>query len=220
MPHSVHRLTAHSLSLWLSLCHSLAPRHCLQLHLSQDSLYCSSYSAAAYLSSIGFDRSKKVRWLLRASGRLLLHAAQKGTHPRRAAPRLQVYVVGEQGIKDELAAVGISASGGPADNDKRCSFSNEMQHDAAVRAGRLRRQQRLGSRRLRPHDRATAATRSCLRDDREQSLSRRQARLDVPHALTGEMVAALLCVRALPGPQVGAVVCGVDPGLNYFKIKV
>eukprot|EP00878_Enallax_costatus_P003473 GHUV01003686.1.p1 GENE.GHUV01003686.1~~GHUV01003686.1.p1 ORF type:complete len:326 (+),score=73.40 GHUV01003686.1:386-1363(+) len=84
-----------------------------------DDIYCSSYSAAAYLNSVGFDRGKKA------------------------------YVVGEQGIIDELAAVGIAAFGGPHDNDKRCSFSQEMIHD----------------------------------------------------------------------PQVGAVVCGVDPGLSYYKIQ-
>eukprot|EP00775_Hariotina_reticulata_P013377 gene13377-13504_t len=84
-----------------------------------DEIYCSSYCAAAYLDSIGFDRSNKA------------------------------YVVGEVGIMDELAAVGIKSFGGPSDNDKRCSFKQEMEHDH----------------------------------------------------------------------QVGAVVCGVDPGLSYYKIQ-
>eukprot|EP00879_Flechtneria_rotunda_P030523 GHRR01033163.1.p1 GENE.GHRR01033163.1~~GHRR01033163.1.p1 ORF type:complete len:206 (+),score=65.48 GHRR01033163.1:710-1327(+) len=64
-----------------------------------DEIYCSSYSAAAYLDSINFNSSKKA------------------------------YVVGEHGIMDELAAVGISSFGGPDDNDKRCSFSQEIQQD-------------------------------------------------------------------------------------------
>lgn len=84
-----------------------------------EEIYCSSYSAAAYLDSIGFDRSKKA------------------------------YVVGERGIMDELAAVGITSFGGPDDNGKAANFSQEMQHDAAV----------------------------------------------------------------------GAVVCGVDPGLTYYKVQ-
>jgi hypothetical protein len=33
---------------------------CVLLLLPQEEIYCSSYSAAAYLDSIGFDRSKKV----------------------------------------------------------------------------------------------------------------------------------------------------------------
>jgi hypothetical protein len=45
---------------------------------------------------------------------------------------LQVYVVGERGIMEELAAVGIASCGGPDDNDKRASFSSEMQHDTQV----------------------------------------------------------------------------------------
>uniref|UniRef100_A0A383VYD3 Phosphoglycolate phosphatase n=2 Tax=Tetradesmus obliquus TaxID=3088 RepID=A0A383VYD3_TETOB len=85
----------------------------------QDDIYCSSYSAAAYLDSIGFDRSKKA------------------------------YVVGERGIMQELAAVGIESFGGPDDNEKRASFSSEMLHDT----------------------------------------------------------------------QVGAVVCGVDPNLSYYKVQ-
>lgn len=36
---------------------------------------------------------------------------------------------------DELAAVGIDAFGGPHDNDKRCSFSEEMTHDKQVLTG-------------------------------------------------------------------------------------
>eukprot|EP00879_Flechtneria_rotunda_P030178 GHRR01032777.1.p1 GENE.GHRR01032777.1~~GHRR01032777.1.p1 ORF type:complete len:159 (+),score=46.12 GHRR01032777.1:305-781(+) len=67
-----------------------------------DEIYCSSYSAAAYLDSINFNSSKKA------------------------------YVVGEHGIMDELAAVGISSFGGPDDNDKRCSFSQEIQQDPQV----------------------------------------------------------------------------------------
>lgn len=35
---------------------------------------------------------------------------------------------------DELAAVGISSFGGPDDNDKRASFSCDMQHDTQVEA--------------------------------------------------------------------------------------
>jgi ribonucleotide monophosphatase NagD (HAD superfamily) len=46
---------------------------------------------------------------------------------------LQAYVVGERGIMQELAAVGIESFGGPDDNDKRASFTTEMQHDAQVR---------------------------------------------------------------------------------------
>ncbi|KAF6254539.1 phosphoglycolate phosphatase [Scenedesmus sp. NREL 46B-D3] len=94
---------------------------CLQLGLPAhvDDIYCSSYSAAAYLESIKFDKSKKA------------------------------YVVGERGIMQELAAVGIESLGGPDDNDKRATFSDEMQHDT----------------------------------------------------------------------QVGAVVCGVDPNLSYYKVQ-
>ncbi|KAF8065853.1 PGLP2 [Scenedesmus sp. PABB004] len=91
----------------------------LGLPASEASIYSSSYSAALYLDSIGFDRTKKV------------------------------YVVGERGIMDELAAVGIDCFGGPDDNERRVSFAAEMAHD----------------------------------------------------------------------PQVGAVVCGVDPGLNYYKVQ-
>jgi ribonucleotide monophosphatase NagD (HAD superfamily) len=47
---------------------------------------------------------------------------------------LQVYVVGERGIMDELAAVGITSFGGPDDNGKTVSFSQEMQQDPAVAA--------------------------------------------------------------------------------------
>lgn len=56
--------------------------------------------------------------------------------------------MGERGIMEELASVGISSSGGPDDNGKAASFCHEMQHD----------------------------------------------------------------------PAVGAVVCGVDPGLTYYKV--
>lgn len=35
-------------------------------------------------------------------------------------------------VADELAAVGIEAFGGPHDNDKSCSFSQEMTHDTQV----------------------------------------------------------------------------------------
>jgi ribonucleotide monophosphatase NagD (HAD superfamily) len=45
---------------------------------------------------------------------------------------LQAYVVGERGIMQELAAVGIESIGGPDDNDKRASFTTEMQHDTQV----------------------------------------------------------------------------------------
>jgi hypothetical protein len=45
---------------------------------------------------------------------------------------LQAYVVGERGIMEELAAVGINSFGGPDDNDKRATFSSEMQHDTTV----------------------------------------------------------------------------------------
>jgi hypothetical protein len=34
--------------------------HCLCIVLLQEEIYCSSYSAAAYLDSIGFERNKKV----------------------------------------------------------------------------------------------------------------------------------------------------------------
>lgn len=69
-----------------------------------EEIYCSSYSAAAYLDSIGFDRTKKA------------------------------YVVGERGIMDELAAAGISSFGGPDDNGKTVSFAQEMAHDSSVGA--------------------------------------------------------------------------------------
>lgn len=87
--------------------------------LVQEEIYCSSYSAAAYLDSIGFDKSKKA------------------------------YVVGERGIMDELSEVGITSFGGPDDNGKVASFAQDLQHD----------------------------------------------------------------------PAVGAVVCGVDPGLSYYKVS-
>jgi hypothetical protein len=45
----------------------------------------------------------------------------------------QAYVVGEVGIMDELAAVGIMSFGGPHDNGKQCSFKHEMEHDPQVR---------------------------------------------------------------------------------------
>jgi hypothetical protein len=50
---------------------------------------------------------------------------------------VQVYVVGEQGILDELHAVGIEAFGGPEDNDKRVDFSQpkDMVHDPEVMRG-------------------------------------------------------------------------------------
>lgn len=43
--------------------------------------------------------------------------------------------MGERGIMQELAAVGIESFGGPDDNEKRASFSSEMLHDTQVRLG-------------------------------------------------------------------------------------
>ena len=46
--------------------------------------------------------------------------------------------MGEQGILDELRAVGIEAFGGPHDNDKRVDFSQpkDMEHDTEVNKDR------------------------------------------------------------------------------------
>lgn len=83
--------------------------HCLHQccapQLPQDDIYSSSFSAAAYLKSVGYDCKRKA------------------------------YVVGERGIMEELAAVGITSFGGPDHNDLRVDFSIESPRDMQARAG-------------------------------------------------------------------------------------
>lgn len=97
--------------------------------ITADRIFSSSYAAAAYL------------------------ARRHGGSSQPAAKRQRAYVVGGQGIVDELALAGFEAFGGPADRDKTVDFS---QGDAA-------------------------------------------------------------CEVSVP-EDVGAVVVGVDPSLNYWKI--
>ncbi|KAI8472644.1 MAG: HAD-like domain-containing protein [Monoraphidium minutum] len=87
----------------------------LGLAVAQEEIYSSSYSAAAYLKSVGFTK--------------------------------KAYVLGERGIAEELAAAGIPSLGGPDHNGRRVDWTP----------------------------------------------------IDVD-------------------PEIGAVVCGVDPGLSYYKV--
>jgi hypothetical protein len=59
------------------------------------------------------------------------------THPQHTrgytrTHHTQVYVLGERGIIDELAAVGIASCGGPDDNDKKLD-GREVEIDPEVR---------------------------------------------------------------------------------------
>ena len=78
----------------------------LGLNVNAEEIYSSSYAAAAYLKSIDFPADKKV------------------------------YVVGEQGILEELDNVGIAHCGGPADAGKTIDLKPgfALPHDADVGA--------------------------------------------------------------------------------------
>ena len=78
----------------------------LGLNVKAEEIYSSSYAAAAYLQSIDFPADKKV------------------------------YIIGEQGIADELDLAGIKHCGGPADVGKEVALAPgyAMPHDADVGA--------------------------------------------------------------------------------------
>ena len=78
----------------------------LGLNVQAEEIYSSSYAAAAYLQSIDFPADKKV------------------------------YIIGEQGIADELDLAGIKHCGGPEDAGKEVALKPgyAMPHDADVGA--------------------------------------------------------------------------------------
>ncbi|CAH9051481.1 unnamed protein product [Cuscuta europaea] len=78
----------------------------LGLHVTEEEIFASSFSAAAYLKSIDFPKDKKV------------------------------YVIGEEGILEEIELAGFQYLGGPADGGKKIELKPGfvMEHDENVGA--------------------------------------------------------------------------------------
>ncbi|KAL8137325.1 hypothetical protein V2J09_003326 [Rumex salicifolius] len=78
----------------------------LGISVSEDEIFCSSFAAAMYLKSIKYPSNKKV------------------------------YVIGENGILDELELAGFVGLGGPEDGEKKAEFKSTsfFQHDKSVGA--------------------------------------------------------------------------------------
>jgi hypothetical protein len=72
----------------------------------QDDIYCSSYSAAAYLDSIGLNRSKKVR-----TGACMPRSSAKQQLYAEVDPRSAFCVYGREAAATEAAAVGVDCTG-------------------------------------------------------------------------------------------------------------
>ncbi|XP_010245044.1 PREDICTED: phosphoglycolate phosphatase 2 [Nelumbo nucifera] len=80
--------------------------HSLGLVVSEDEIFSSSFAAAMFLKTTDFPREKKV------------------------------YVIGEEGILEELQLAGFTCLGGPEDGDKRAQLKPNclFEHDATVGA--------------------------------------------------------------------------------------
>ncbi|XP_058114881.1 phosphoglycolate phosphatase 2-like isoform X1 [Magnolia sinica] len=78
----------------------------LGVTVSEEEIFCSSFAAAMYLKSIDFPQEKKV------------------------------YVIGEEGILEELELAGFTGLGGPEDRDKRVHLKPNFlfEHDKSVGA--------------------------------------------------------------------------------------
>ncbi|XP_058114884.1 phosphoglycolate phosphatase 2-like isoform X4 [Magnolia sinica] len=76
----------------------------LGVTVSEEEIFCSSFAAAMYLKSIDFPQEKKV------------------------------YVIGEEGILEELELAGFTGLGGPEDRDKRVHLKPNFlfEHDKSV----------------------------------------------------------------------------------------
>jgi phosphoglycolate phosphatase len=124
----------------------------LSLLVPQEEIYSSSYAAAAYLESIGFDKKVNMNWWRMQAvactpvaavsyGCALTHTVTHTvkhtvTHTLTLCTHPQVYVIGETGILEELDLKGIQHLGGPQDGTKVVNLKpgEAMEHDPEVGA--------------------------------------------------------------------------------------
>jgi len=88
----------------------------LGAYVSADQIYSSSYAAAAFLR----------RQEQEAAAAAVNSGGENPRPPPAARPPRRAYVVGGQGIIDELRLAGFDAFGGPEDGDKRVDFAKEV----------------------------------------------------------------------------------------------
>eukprot|EP00967_Tisochrysis_lutea_P038466 scaffold46104_cov16-Tisochrysis_lutea.AAC.1 len=110
----------------------------LGLPVQAEEIYSSSYAAAAYLESINFQKKVGIMTLV-----LQHHQhCHKNSRATAVASTLagicgEAYVVGEEGIQEELDLKGIKHLGGPADGSKSVNLKSGeyMHHDPEVSGG-------------------------------------------------------------------------------------